>query len=62
MTVMFAGQEYPDDMTVEELATKLGDRSGFKVVGNVFKRNLVVDTYELENPSEMTAQEVLNSC
>jgi len=62
MTVKFAGEEYPDDMTVEDLAIKLGDKSGFKVVGNVFKRNLELDTYEPKKASEMDAQEVIDSC
>ena len=62
MVVRFMNEEYPDDMTVEELAIKLGIRSGFVVVGNAFKRNIGFDTYKPENSSEITAQEVIDSC
>lgn len=61
MTVRFAGNEYPDDLTVAELAEKLGEHSGFKVVGNAYKRNIELETYEPVN-KRITAQQLIDEC
>jgi len=60
--IKFAGKEYPDDMTVEELAKKLGEAQGFRIVGNAYKRNVQLETYAPEDSNELTAQEVLDLC
>ena len=61
MTVKFAGKQYPNDMTVLELAKKLGEEEGFVVVGNEYKRNIELETYEPEDKGQ-TAQELIDSC
>lgn len=62
MTIKFGDYEFDDDLTVAELAEKLGEAQGFKIVGNAYKRIPKLETYAPEGSNELTAQEVLDSC
>lgn len=62
MTVKFGADEYDDDMTIGELAAKLGEKRGFVITANSLKRLPKLETYKPKEPSQMTAQEVLDSC
>lgn len=62
MTIKFGGEEYDDDMTLMEFAAKLGEKRGFVITANSLKRLPKLETYKPKEPSQMTAQEILDSC
>jgi len=54
MTFKIAGQEYPDDMKLSELAKRLEVEQGFRINAKQFNRII--------HGGELTAQEVINIC
>jgi len=63
MTVVyFDGREWDGNMPLEEFAAALGARNGFRVVGDAFRRNIPLETYEIAPEAEMSAQELIDSC
>ncbi len=63
MTIVnFDGVSYEGDMPLKEFALKMGVGNGFKVVGDAFKRNVSLETYNPIEAKDKPAQELIDLC